>query len=204
MSVTSAAASRRRRTGPRTGIRASSPRASPSASYDSPWPGLAHDRIELDDTDTGVTLFAGEAPRLVIDQLARTPEQLTASFGEALEWVGHKRQRIALDVVAVFGPEHGRIFRENGWDRQRVQNELFDKSKSPAGELTRGYNGIAEGIEQRFVTDPTAEVPKFASPDRILVAYAGGDAGLFSMIYGGWVSGDIGSTPVTRSVQPWR
>ena len=171
---------------------------------DSPWPGLAHDRIELDDTETGVTLFAGEAPRLVIDQLARTPEQLTASFGEALEWVGHKRQRLAFDAVAVFGPEHGRIFRENGWDRQRVQNELFEKSKSPAGELTRGHNGIAEGIEQRYVTDPSAEVPKFASPDRILVAYAGGDAGLFSMIYGGWVSGDIGSTPVTRSAQPWR
>ena len=130
---------------------------------DSPWPGLAHDRIELDDTETGVTLFAGEAPRLVIDQLARTPEQLTASFGEALEWVGHKRQRFAFDAVAVFGPEHGRIFRENGWDRQRVQHELFEKSKSPAGELTRGHNGIAEGIEQRFVTDPTrggAEVRK--------------------------------------------
>ena len=172
--------------------------------HDSPWPGLAHDRIALADTETGVTLFAGEAPRLVIDQLARTPEQLCASLGEALEWVGHKRQRLALDTVAVFGPEHGRIFREHGWDRERVQNELFEKSKSPAGELTRDHNGIAEGIESRFVADPDADIPKFASPDRILVAYAGGDAGLFSMIYGGWVSGDIGSTPVTRSVQPWR
>ena len=154
--------------------------------------------------ETGVTLFAGEAPRLVVDQLARTPEQLTASFGEALEWVGHKRQRFAFDAVAVFGPEHGRIFRDSEWDRARVQNELFEASTSPAGELVRGEHGIAEGIEQRFVTDPHAEVPKFASPDRILVAHAGGDAGLFSMIYGGWVAGDIGSTPVTKSVEPWR
>ncbi len=185
------------------GTRASSRPALPSGCTDSPWPGLAQDR-GVPAHETGVTLFAGEAPRLVVDQLARTPEQLTASFGEALEWVGHKRQRFAFDAVAVFGPEHGRIFKEAGWDRQRVQNELFERSKSPAGELTRDHNGIAEGIESRFVADPHAAVPKFASPDRILVAYAGGDAGLFSMIYGGWVSGDIGSTPVTRSVEPWR
>ena len=171
--------------------------------HDSPWPGLAQDR-GVPAAETGVTLFAGEAPRLVVDQLARTPEQLTASFGEALEWVGHKRQRFAFDAIAVFGAEHGRIFRENGWDRQRVQNELFERSKSSAGELVRGENGIAEGLEQRFVTDPHAEVPKFAAPDRILVAHAGGDAGLFSMIYGGWVAGDIGSAPVTKSVEPWR
>ena len=36
------------------------------------------------------------------------------------------------------------------------------------------------------------------------LAYAGGDAGLFSMVYGTWVAGEIGSTPVTRSVEPWR
>jgi hypothetical protein len=174
--------------------------------HDSPWPGLAHDRSggALSETETGVTLFAGEAPRLILDQLARTPEQLTASVGEALEWVGHKRQRFACDAITVFGPEHGRILREHGWDRQRVQNALFEASKSPARELTRGHDGIAEGIEEQFVTDPAAEVPKFAAPERILVAHAGGDAGLFSMIYGGWVSGDIGSSPVTRSVEPWR
>ena len=51
---------------------------------------------------------------------------------------------------------------------------------------------------------PGAPVPKFVAPDRILLAYAGGDAGLFSMVYGSWVAGEIGSIPVTRSVEPWR
>ena len=170
---------------------------------DSPWPGLAQDR-GVPAAETGVTLFAGEAPRLIVDQLARTPEQLCASIGAALEWIGHKRQRFAFDAVLVVGPEHGRIFREHGWDRQRVQNELFEKSKSPAGELVRGAGGIAEGIEPGFIADPDAAVPKFTAPDRILLAHAGGDAGLFSMVYGGWVAGEIGSAPVTRSVEPWR
>lgn len=170
---------------------------------DSPWPGLAQAR-GIPAGETGVTLFAGEAPRLIVDQLARTPEELCATLGPALEWVGHRRQRFAFDALLVIGPEHGRIFREHGWDRGRVQNELFERSHSPAGELVRGAGGSAEGIEARFVPDPEALVPKFASPDRILLAYAGGDAGLFSMVYGGWVAGDIGSEPVTRSVQPWR
>jgi hypothetical protein len=171
--------------------------------HDSPWRGLAQDR-GVPDTESGVTVFAGEAPRLIVDQLARTPEQLCASFGEALEWIGHRRQRFVLDAVLVVGPDHGRIFREHNWDRERVQNELFERSKASAGELVRGAGGIAEGIEARFVPDPNAPIPKFAAPDRILLAHAGGDAGLFSMIYGGWVAGDIGSDPVTRSVELWR
>jgi hypothetical protein len=169
---------------------------------DSPWPGLAQDR-GVPPGQTGVTVIAAEAPRLVIDQLARTPEGLCASLGGALEWVSHRRLRFAFDALLVVGCEHGRIFREAGWERARVRQELFERSQSPAGELVRGAAGIAEGIEPQFVSDPAAPVPKFAAPERVLLAYAGGDAGLFSMVYGGWVAGDIGSEPVTRSVEPW-
>ena len=37
--------------------------------------------------------------------------------------------------------------------------------------------------------------------EELMLAYAGGGAGLFSMIIGGWANGAIGSTPVTRAVQ---
>ncbi len=170
---------------------------------DSPWPGLAQDR-GVPEGETGVTLFAGEAPRLILDQLARTPEELCGSLAGGLEWIGHRRQRLAFDALLVIGPEHGRVFREAGWDRARVTGELQARSAAPAGELARGAGGIAEGIEARFVRDPEAPIPKFAAPDRILLTHAGGDAGLFSMVYGGWVAGEIGSAPVTRSVEPWR
>jgi hypothetical protein len=170
--------------------------------HDSPWPGLAQDR-GVPAEETGVTLFAGEAPRLIVDQLARTPEELCGSLAGGLEWVGHRRLRLAFDALLVVGPEHGRLFCDAGWDRARVREELQARSESPAGDLERGAGGIAEGIEQSFVSDPAVPVPKFASPDRILVAHAGGDAGLFSMVYGGWVAGEIGSAPVTRSVAPW-
>ncbi len=168
-----------------------------------PWPGLAQAR-GVPEGETGVTLVAAEAPRVVVDQLAREPEGLCASLSPALESIGNRKQRLAMDALVVLGPEHGRLFREAGWDRERAQQRLFELTMAPAGELERGAGGSPEGIESRWVSDPAAPVPKFVAPDRILLAHAGGDAGLFSMVYGSWVAGEIGSIPVTRSVEPWR
>src|SRR5207244_11619486 len=102
-----------------------------------PWPGLAQDR-GVPDGETGVTLMAAEAPRVIVDQLAREPEGLCASLALALESVAHPKQRLAFDALLVVGPEHGRVFREAGWDRARVQERLFELTTSPAGELTHG------------------------------------------------------------------
>ena len=71
----------------------------------------------------------------------------------------------------------------------------------PAGGITdqaaRIVGGIAEGIQERLAG---IQLPKFR-PGGLLVVHAGGDAGLFSAIVGGWVSGDTGSAPVTREVR---
>lgn len=169
-----------------------------------PWPGLAQARAGLAVDETGVTVFAGEGPRLILDQLAREPEAIAASLAAALEQVATQRQRLAFDAMLVIGPEHGRLFRKAGWSRQQVQEELQRRAGRPAGELARGRDGIAEGLAPEWIPDPEAMVPKFIGSDRILIAYAGGDAGLFSMVIGGWVSGEVGSTPQSASVEPWR
>jgi hypothetical protein len=44
-----------------------------------------------------------------------------------------------------------------------------------------------------------ATIPKFR-PGGLLIAHAGGTAGLFSAIIGGWVGGGVGSQPVTREI----
>lgn len=144
---------------------------------DSPWEPLAQDR-GLPGGETGVTLLATEGPRVVVDQQAREPAALCRSFGPALRSIGFPERKRAYDALIVFGPEHGRLFAQAGWDRDRVRRALYDAS--------------------------TDTEPKFADPDRLTVVHAGGDAGLFSMVYGSWVAGDRGSRPVTRSVEPWR
>jgi hypothetical protein len=167
-----------------------------------PWPGLAQDR-GVPEGEAGVTVMALEAPRVIVDQLARDPEGLCASLAFALENVSTPRLRLAFDAMLLVGPEHGRIFKEAGWSREQVQQRLHELTHSPAGSLVRGAGGSPEGLEPHWVTDPEMPVAKFAAPDRILLAYAGGDAGLFSMVFGGWAAGEIGSAPVTRSIQPW-
>ena len=102
------------------------------------------------------------------------------------------------------GPEHGRVFREAGLGPRAAAGELHELTHRRAGEVVRGALGAPEGIDPQFVSDPEMPVAKFAAADRILLAYAGGDAGLFSMVFGGWASGEIGSAPVTRSIEPWR
>ena len=70
-------------------------------------------------------------------------------------------------------------------------------SSSPASEIVRGAGGIAEGVPESLAD---ATLPKFR-PDGLLLAFAGGRAGLFSAIIGGWANGTVGSTPVTRQVR---
>jgi hypothetical protein len=43
------------------------------------------------------------------------------------------------------------------------------------------------------------QLPKFR-PGGLQIVHAGGDAGLFSALLGGWVGGPKGSTPVTRTI----
>jgi hypothetical protein len=43
-------------------------------------------------------------------------------------------------------------------------------------------------------------LPKFR-PGGLLLAHAGGDAGMFSAILGGWLGGSAGSEPVTREIR---
>jgi hypothetical protein len=103
---------------------------------------------------------------------------------------------LAFDVIVVMGPEHARVFADAGWDRERVLAELHARLQIPGAELVRGAGGIAEGVHEQF---SGAVIPKFR-PDGILLVHAGGGAGLFSAIIGGWANGAMGSQPVTREV----
>jgi hypothetical protein len=106
----------------------------------------------------------------------------------------HPKLVLAFDAVLVLGPEHARVFADAGWDRPRVLAELDGCLQLPGSELVRGADGIAEGVPERFAE---LTLPKFR-PGGILMACAGGGAGLFSAVIGGWANGEVGSQPVTR------
>ena len=146
-----------------------------------------------------LTVFAGEGPRCVVDQLSRSADSLAASLAASLRTVHHHKLVLVFDAILVLGPEHASRFADAGWDRQRVLDELHGRLQLPADELIRGAGGIAEGMPESLAG--SSSLPKF-KPDGLLLAYAGGGAGLFSAIIAGWANGTVGSTPVTREVTP--
>lgn len=160
----------------------------------SPWPSFAQSRGFAPDAST-VTLFPGESPRVVVDQLSRTPEDLAASLGCALIATNHPRLVMATDAMLVISPEHASRFAEAGWSKERTLAALLDATRQPAD----GLWGIAgDGIPAGAHAE---QVPKFR-PDGLHLVHAGGRAGLFSAIIGGWVTGEKGSQTVTKEIAP--
>lgn len=167
--------------------------------HDSPFSPLAttHDiKAGVD----AVTIFAGQGPTPIIDQLSRTPESLVRSFALMLAACGHPKHGMGFDAMLVVCPEHARTFAEAGWDRQRLESELADLLTLEADGMLRGAGGIAEGLPGAFAGK---QISKFR-PGGLLIAHAGGDAGMFSAILTGWAGGAKGSTPVSAEIAPWR
>ncbi len=163
----------------------------------SPWEPLHVERGLVPDA-SAVTLFAGDGVRGMVDQLSREPESLARSFAACLRAVPHPKMAFGFDVVVVISPEHGRVFREGGWSKARLRDELLALLQLDGDDVIRGAGGIAEGLPESLAG---ATVPKFGD-DGLLLVHAGGGAGLFSAIIGGWINGPGGSQPVTREVRP--
>lgn len=143
-----------------------------------------------------VTLFAGHGPQAIIDQKSRSAESLARTFAACLRSVAHPKLCIKIDAMLVVSPEHGRVLADDGWDRTRLEDRLAELLVLDSDELVAGAGGIAEGLPEAF---GGMELPKFRDGG-LLICHAGGGAGLFSAIIGGWVNGEEGSDPVTREI----
>ena len=161
----------------------------------SPFTSLAVSRGFAAHDDT-VTVFAGEGPRCIVDQLARDADQLANTYAACLRTAHHPKLVIGFDCVLVVGPEHGRVFAEAGWSRETLLGELHDRLQIHGSELVRGAGDMAEGVPEWLAGETLG---KFRT-DGLLLVHAGGGAGLFSAMIGGWANGSTGSQPVTRKV----
>jgi hypothetical protein len=161
----------------------------------SPWEPLHVERGFAPDAST-VTLFPGEGPRGVVDQLSRDPESLARSFAACLRTVQHPKLPMVFDAILVVSPEHGRVFREGGWTKAQLKQRLHELTLLEGADIVRGAGGITEGVPDGF---KDSQLPKFR-PEGIVMVHAGGGAGLFSTIIGGWANGETGSQPVTREI----
>ncbi len=164
---------------------------------DSPWESLAVERGFAPNAST-VTLFAGDGVQPIYEQHSRTPESLARSFAASLRAIGHPKLALAADAILIVCPEHGLVFREAGWSKQRLRAELDQLLAMPGHELMPGVGGMQQGMP---LSMKDQIIPKIR-PGGLHIVHVGGNAGRFSAIISGWVSsGATGSSAVTVAVR---
>ena len=73
-----------------------------------------------------VTLFQGDGIQGFIDQRSRSPEELIQSLARSLMAVGNWKLCEFTNAMLILVPEHYAIFREMGWNRQKITTELHN------------------------------------------------------------------------------
>ena len=127
-----------------------------------------------------VTLIGADAPLSVSDHRSRTPEDLAWVLGwaAASTW-STNWWPLEEPSVFVICPEHAAMFREARWSKDRLRNYIFDAVHKPARELRRG-----ETTPSVHAAGDLAEIPKWRTPESIVIVVAGGEAGRYSAVLG--------------------
>lgn len=160
----------------------------------SPWQPL-HVERGFEPGQSVVTVIGSDAPLSISDHRSRTPEDLAwvLAWAAASAW-STNWWPLAEPSVFVICPEHAEMFRAAGWSKQRLRQFMFDAVRKPAAELRRG-----ETTPVVAAADPAAEIPKWTSPEAIVLLVAGGEAGRYSAVLGPCTG--MGAQIVSREVE---
>ena len=165
-------------------------------SPDSPWPPL-HEARGVDSA-SGLTVFACEAPHSVaMWHAADEPEHRLAQLADALRTFGNNNAHSMGETMAVITPNEARHLDTHGYDRRRVQEELFARARNRLGDLVapgrEPYGWWPEWVDG---DDPEFLVPVVERPDDIHVAVAGAQSIPWMAACPGW--GNLGGFAVSR------
>jgi hypothetical protein len=158
--------------------------------------------------DNVVTVFGLEAgSRQIADQTSRTARALGGSLGLGLEACWHPKQHGSGEVLLIVCPEHADTIARDKWTKADLRARIQEVTSRPISELIPDEES-GEGIPLKAIglANPTADqlaqkIPKFRRPEYINIIVAGGEAGKFSAVFAGWVSGPMGSSSVSRKIE---
>src|SRR6516162_4230580 len=159
----------------------------------SPWEPL-HVERGFEPGQSVVTVIGSDAPLSISDHRSRTPEDLAyvLAWAAANSW-STNWWPLADPSVFVICPEHAEMFRGAGWTKHRLRQFMFEAVRKPARQLRRG-----ETTPAVHAAAPDTLVPKWASPEAIVLLVAGGEAGRYSAVLGPCTG--MGSRIVSREV----
>ncbi|MBI5585979.1 MAG: hypothetical protein HY892_19380 [Deltaproteobacteria bacterium] len=148
---------------------------------DSCWEPLQVSRGFSRETST-VTVFAGEGPNQVQNHGALKPESILLTLADRMRALGSFNMLGDTEGVVVICREHYQTLIQEGWDKARVRQFLFENAVRPLADLKRG------GLLETPITPEDEKTPARAvsAPEHILLVLAGGVAGRFSAFIPGW------------------
>ena len=173
----------------------------------SPWEPL-HVERGFKREDSVVTVFGmTSGPVQIVDQESREPDQVAGSIGLGLEGMFlSKLHRMPTDALLVVCPEHARSLTSRGeYSKTRLRKRIQEVTSRPLREMVANATSGA-GIPQALAAKMDAgkldaPVAKFASDANIHIVVAGSEAGKFSAAFHGWVTGEMGSSVVSRKIE---
>jgi len=153
-----------------------------------------------------LTLFAmTSGPVLAVDQDSRTGAQLAGSLGLCLETMFHPKARYASETLLVICPEHVDTFVRDGYGKSEIRARMQEVSARPIRELVedeRSGPGFKRKVAERMDEQAlNRKLTKFKQDADIHIVVAGAEAGKFSAAFHGWVTGEIGSIPVSKKIR---
>ncbi|MBI4329179.1 MAG: redoxin domain-containing protein [Chloroflexi bacterium] len=168
----------------------------------SPWEPL-HVERGFRPEDSVVTVFGlTSGPQYITDQTSRTARGLGGSLGLGVEAVFHPKSHGAGDTLLVVCPEHVDTLWRDRWTKADLRRRVQEITARPLRDLLANEES-GEGVPPgRYgANGPTEEelnqrIPKFRAPESLHIVVAGGEAGKFSAVFGGWAS-----TPVSRRIE---
>lgn len=173
----------------------------------SPWEPLHVERGFQKD-ESVVTVFGLEAgSRQIADQTSRTARALCGSLGLGLEACWHPKQHGSGEILLVVCPEHADTIWRDRWSKAQVRARIQEITSRPLRELIPDEeSGEGVPLKAMHLVNPTEEqleqrIPKFRQAEYINMIVAGGEAGKFSAVFAGWVSGPMGSSSVSRKIE---
>ncbi|MGB5760167.1 MAG: hypothetical protein WBM50_24845 [Acidimicrobiales bacterium] len=163
----------------------------------SPWEPI-HQALGYRPDQSTVTVFAAESGHNIVNHGASDPQQLLATFADAMAALGSFSPGRSVVVLA---PEHAAKLQ--GWNRGRVQQFLFDHAvrdlatlkrtgkieNDPSAEPDWGGRWRPAGPTEVEPGDERIMVHRGWSAEDIMILVGGGSAGGHSMFFPSWSRG---------------
>ena len=169
-----------------------------------PW-GPLHVERGFKESDSVVSVFTmTSGPTLIVDQDSRTGAQLGGSMGLTLEAMFNPRAHMGTNCLLVVVPEHVDTFMRDNYSKADIRARIQEVTARPIRDLAADeISGVGFKPEAISAMDSDAlarKLPKFRTEEDIHIVVAGSEAGKFSGAFHGWVTGEVGSIPVSRKI----